>query len=68
MASEGTKKDDPDLESTMEPLVLCKENGNLNSFVIKFHICQRYVYHIKNYMFRDLVKCNKTTLRIELKI
>ncbi|XP_023324357.1 sodium-independent sulfate anion transporter [Eurytemora carolleeae] len=26
MASEGTKKDDPDLESTMEPLVLCKEN------------------------------------------
>ena len=39
MASDGTKKDDPDLESTMEPLVLCKENGNLKFFfVIKFHI------------------------------
>ena len=39
MASEGTKKDDPDLESTMEPLVVCKENGNLKFFfVIKFHI------------------------------
>ena len=35
MASEGTKKDDPDLESTLEPLVLCKENGSFNFFCDK---------------------------------